>query len=177
MKSQHPKIVSAESVYEGKLVSVKRVRAIFGNEEVLREVVEHPGSVAVVGRDEEDRFLLVSQFRMAVGETTLEIPAGTLERGEDPAHCAYREFEEETGYRAVDLRLLAETYTTPGYTSEKLYIFSAKARSGSGPRWEPDENIRLVRMSRDEVLAAIQRKEIRDLKSIAALLFAIYLGG
>ncbi|MEM0445497.1 MAG: NUDIX hydrolase [Nitrososphaerota archaeon] len=172
--SSRPEIASVEEVYRGRLFSVKHVRAIYDGREVVREVVEHPGSVAVVALDEDGRFLLVTQYRVGVDEITLEIPAGTLERGESPEECALREVEEETGYRARELRLIAKTYTAPGYSSETLYIYKAEAARGSGTRHEPDENIKVVKMSADEVLKAIRENEINDLKSIAALLLYIY---
>jgi ADP-ribose pyrophosphatase len=173
--SRPPQIVSSELVYSGKLVSVRRVRAKYDEREVVREVVEHPGSVAIVATDAEGRFLLVSQYRIGVGEETLEIPAGTLEEGEEPARCAERELEEETGLKADGLRLLSETYTTPGYTTERLYIFAGRASTAGVPRHDVDENIKVIRLTREQVLDAIRNGRIRDLKSIAALLMSIYL--
>ncbi|MCS7145190.1 MAG: NUDIX hydrolase [Nitrososphaerota archaeon] len=170
-----PERVSSERVYEGELVSVTRVRLRYEGEEVVREIVEHPGSVAVVATDREGRFLLVHQYRVGVGEATLEIPAGTLEEGEDPVKCAERELEEETGYRAEGLSLVAVTFPTPGYANERLYIFAGRASEGGAPRREVDEDIRVVRLTRDEVVEAIRRGEIRDLKSIAGLLMSILL--
>ncbi|MEM0381961.1 MAG: NUDIX hydrolase [Nitrososphaerota archaeon] len=172
-----PEIISTRGVYDGRLIAVKLIRARYGEEEVEREVVEHPGSVAIVATDSVGRFLLVKQYRVGVGEDTIEIPAGTLEEGEEPLKCAERELEEETGYRALDLHPLANTYTSPGYTSERLYIFTAKAVQGGVSKHETDENIRVIRLSREEVLEAISRGEIRDLKSIAGLLMAIFLRG
>ncbi|MEM0483047.1 MAG: NUDIX hydrolase [Nitrososphaerota archaeon] len=172
-----PEIISSELVYSGRLVSVRRVRAKYDEREAVREVVQHPGSVAIVATDAEGRFLLVSQYRVAVGGETLEIPAGTLEEGEEPARCAERELEEETGVKAEDLRLVAETYTTPGYTNEILYIFVGKASAVGVPRHDVDEDIKVVRLTREQVLNAIRKGNIRDLKSIAALLMGIFLDG
>lgn len=170
-----PVIISSEVVYSGKLFSVRLVRAKYGSREVVRELVEHPGSVAIVATDADGKFLLVSQYRIGAGEETLEVPAGTLEKGEEPAMCAEREFEEETGFKADGLRLLAETYTTPGYTTERLYIFAGRASRVGVPRHDVDENIKVVRLTREEVLDAIRSGIIRDLKSIAALLVSIFL--
>ncbi len=170
-----PEIISRELVYSGRLVSVRRVRAKYYDREVVREVVEHPGSVAIVATDSEGKFFLVSQYRIGVGEETLEIPAGTLEEGEEPRRCAEREFEEETGFKADSLRLLAETYTTPGYTTERLYIFVGRASTAGVLRHDVDENIRVVRLTREQVLDAVRSGGIRDLKSIAALLMSIFL--
>ncbi|GBC70325.1 ADP-ribose pyrophosphatase [Candidatus Calditenuaceae archaeon HR02] len=170
-----PEIISSRLVYSGRLVSVRLVRAKYVGREVVREVVEHPGSVAIVATDSEGRFLLVSQYRIGVGEETLEIPAGTLEEGEEPARCAERELEEETGLKADGLRLIAETYTSPGYSNEKLYIFVGRAPTVGLQRHDVDENIKVVRLTREQVLDAIRNGSIRDLKSIAALLMSIFM--
>lgn len=172
---KHPQIISTEQVYRGKLFSVRRFRLKFGPDEVWREVVEHPGSVAIVATDEDGRFLLVSQFRVGVNESTIEIPAGTLEEGEEPHECAKRELEEETGYRPKELRLIGETFVSPGYSSERLYIFTAEAIPGGASRHEADENIVVVRLSREEMVSAIKDGKIRDLKSIAGLLIYLFV--
>jgi len=173
---RRPEILWEELIYRGRLFSVKRLSASYEVGLVVREVVQHPGSVAVVATDDEGNYILVSQFRVSVGDWTIEVPAGTLEEGEDPEDCAARELEEETGYKAEDLNLLAETYTSPGYTNERLYVYVGRARPGGVSRRDSDEDIEVVRLGRDGVLEAIRTGKIKDLKSIAGLLLSLRLG-
>jgi ADP-ribose pyrophosphatase len=142
-----------------------------------REIAAHPGAVAIVALDDHDRVLLVRQFRTAAGRVLLEIPAGTLEAGEDgaiedPAVAAPRELEEETGHRADRWRLLTRFYTAPGFTNELMYLFLATdLRSAVDGRLEPDEDERLelIRLPWEAAVAAVERGEIADAKSIVGL--------
>jgi ADP-ribose pyrophosphatase len=133
--------------------------------------------VTVVAIDDEDRVLLVRQYRVAVGATLLELPAGTLEVGddgtrEDPDLAASRELEEETGMRAGSWRLLTRFFTTPGFTSEDMYLYLATDLvPAHGERLGPDEDERLLleRIPFEATLAAVERGEIVDAKSIVGL--------
>ncbi len=142
-----------------------------------REIAGHPGAVTIVAIDAQDRVLLVRQYRVAVGELLLELPAGTLEVAddgtiEDPAIAARRELEEETGMRATSWRYLTRFYTTPGFTSELMYLYLAtEVAPAHGERLGPDEDERLLleRLPFDAALAAIESGEIVDAKSIVGL--------
>jgi ADP-ribose pyrophosphatase len=131
----------------------------------------------VVAIDAQDRVLLVRQYRVAVGELLLELPAGTLEVAddgstEDPAIAALRELEEETGMRARSWRYLTRFYTTPGFTSEVMYLYLATDLTpADGERLGPDEDERLLleRIPFEAALAAVERGEIVDAKSIVGL--------
>ena len=133
--------------------------------------------MTVVAIDDEDRVMLVRQYRVAVGETLLELPAGTLEIGddgatEDPALAARRELEEETGMRAGSWRFLTRFYTTPGFTSEVMYLYLATDLTPAHvDRLGPDEDERLLleRMPFKAALGAVERGEIVDAKSIVGL--------
>ncbi len=152
-----------------------------------REVAGHPGAVAVVAVDAEGRVLLVRQPRSATGSgrILLEVPAGTLEVGpdgitEDPAAAARRELEEETGYRAGAWRALARFYTAPGFTDELMHLFVATVLTPArADRLEPDEDeaIQLVPMAWQDALAAADRGEIADAKSLVGLLWLARMGG
>ena len=109
-----------------------------------REVVEHPGSVAIVGITGDGNVLLLRQSHHTIGRTLLGIPAGTLEPGESPEACARRELTEETGYRADRLTQLASYYTSPGYTDERMTIFHAADCEPADGEIDPDELIRLT---------------------------------
>jgi len=143
-----------------------------------RDVVGHPGAVAIVALDREDRVLMVRQFRLAAGQTLLEIPAGTLDRGddgslEDPDLAARRELEEETGFRAATWEHLGAFWTAPGFATELMHLYLARDLSPAhGDRLGPDEDERLELEHvpwRDGVAMA-EDGRIADAKSIVGLL-------
>ena len=144
-----------------------------------REIAGHPGAVAILAIDDDDRVLLVRQYRVAVGEALLEIPAGTLDVAvdgsiEDPDLAAPRELEEETGMRAGSWRLIARFFTAPGFASEMMHLYLATdLRPADGERLHPDEDEHLLveRMPVSDALAAAARGEFRDGKSLVALLW------
>jgi ADP-ribose pyrophosphatase len=143
-----------------------------------REIVGHPGAVAVVALDADDRVLLVRQFRTAVGRTLLEIPAGTLDVDssgaiEDPDLAAARELEEETGQRAGSWRKLGAFWTAPGFATELMHLYLATdLRPADADRLGPDEDEALVavRVPLAEAVAAAEDGRIADAKSIVGLL-------
>jgi ADP-ribose pyrophosphatase len=144
-----------------------------------REIVGHPGAVAIVAIDEQDRVLLVRQFRTAVGRTLLEIPAGTLDVDpttgaiEDPDLAARRELEEETGQRAGQWQKLGEFWTAPGFATELMHLYLAtELRPAEDGRLGPDEDEALVavRVPLAEAVAAAEDGRIGDAKSIVGLL-------
>jgi ADP-ribose pyrophosphatase len=146
-----------------------------------RDIAGHPGAVAVVAIDPEDRVLLVRQWRVPAGRVLLEIPAGTLdvdaETGaiEDPDLAVRRELEEETGYRARSWQKLTSFFTAPGFTTEYMTLYLATDLEPAHPdeRLGPDEDehLRLERRRLDEALAAVESGEIADAKSIVGLLW------
>ncbi|NGX62039.1 MAG: ADP-ribose pyrophosphatase [Chlamydiae bacterium] len=141
---------------------------------VRREVVSHPGAVVILPMLDEDTVLLIRNERPCVLETLWELPAGTLEAGEEPIACAARELEEETGYRAASLEPLLEFYTSPGFCNELLYIFLAKDLSFVGQNLDETEKIEVVPTSLPSALEMITDGTIRDGKTIASLLFFIH---
>ncbi len=137
---------------------------------VRREVVRHPGAVLVVPLLDGDRIVMIRNFRVAVNQRLLELPAGTLERDEDPQHAAGRELQEETGYRAGRIHRLGEFYTSPGFADELMRVFVAEELAPGGQRLEPGEQIEVETVPCREALAMIDDGRIRDGKTIAALL-------
>jgi ADP-ribose pyrophosphatase len=156
-----------EEVWRGHLISVEVQR--WAEPQRVREVVRHPGAVAVLAMH-DGHAILVRQLREAVGERLLEIPAGIRDVDGEPAEeTARRELLEETGYRAVTLRPLGRIHTSPGFTDEvvELYVGEAERSTGSS---EPE--VEVVAMPVDEVVAAVRRGEITDAKTAVAILLA-----
>jgi ADP-ribose pyrophosphatase len=166
------KTLESKTIYEGKIfdVLVDMVELPSGRK-TTREVVRHRGAVGLIPVLEDGRIVLAEQYRYPTGEVLLEIPAGRLEEGEDPASTAGRELLEETGYIAGSIRGVATFYTAPGYTSEKLFLFVVTDLEKAEAKPDLDENIRLREVSVEEAVALIKKGEIKDGKTIAGLLF------
>ena len=165
--------LSTETVFEGKIVTV-RVDAVSlpNGVKVVREVVEHRPAVAIVPFDDNGEVILVSQFRYPVGEQLLEVPAGIIEVSETPEQCADRELQEEIGYRAREMRSLGSFWTAPGFSDELMYAFIATGLEPSRLESDEDEDITVVRVPVSRIREMIEAGEIRDSKTIAALLMA-----
>jgi ADP-ribose pyrophosphatase len=169
---RRPEILKLDEIYRGRKVAleVHRVRGADGREAV-REVVRHPGSVAVLAFPEPGTVLMERIWRYAIGGEMMEIPAGTLEPGEDPAACAARELAEETGYRAARLERLAQLCPSPGILSERMTLYLAHGLLPGEPAREPVEEIENVLLPVDEAMEMIRDGHITDAKTVAALLF------
>jgi ADP-ribose pyrophosphatase len=165
------KTLSSEPVYLGKLVKlfVETVELPDGNRS-MREIVKHPGAVAMVPLLASGEVVLVRQFRGAADRVLLEIPAGTLEAGEEPLAAAGRELQEEAGYRPGKLERLGGEYTAPGYTSEFIHLFLATDLVPSRLVQDADEFLEVVTLPLDEALRQVENGEIQDGKTIIGLL-------
>ena len=163
--------IDVQTTHTGRLL---RVEVLSWTDEqgrtVCREVVRHPGAGLVVPWLGTDRVVMVRNYRIAVDEHLLELPAGTLESGEDPQHAAARELEEETGYRPGRIRPLGEFYTSPGFADELMRVFVAEDLRFVGQRLEPGERIEVETIRGRDVGAMIEDGRIRDGKTIAGLL-------
>ena|SRR5215469_8890134 len=136
-----------------------------------REAARHPGAVTILPILEDGRVCLIRNYRVAVDQTLIELPAGTLEPGEAPSVTAARELEEETGYRASDVRQLAEFFMSPGILSERMVLFLARGLTPGATRLEGGELIEPFHVAWDEAMALVERGEIRDAKSLVGLLW------
>jgi ADP-ribose pyrophosphatase len=143
---------------------------------VDREVVRHPGAVCIVPVLDDGRIVMIRNFRNAPEELVWEVCAGTLEKDEEPAACAGRELIEETGYKAATITGLGWFYTTPGLTDERMHAFIATGLTHVGQALEEDESIRVEPLPAARVLGMIDSGELRDGKSIAAILMAVRRG-
>ncbi len=136
------------------------------------DVIHHPGAAAIVPFLDERTVVLLRQYRHAVGEEIWEIPAGTLDAGEEPRHCAERELTEETGFTAGRWQPLGEIVPVPGYSSERIHLFLAAGLREGQQRLERDELLRVRTVGLDDALAMIASGEIHDGKTICGLFMA-----
>ena len=143
-----------------------------GGIRVGREVVRHPGSVAILPVHEDGRVTLVRQYRRPADTLLWELPAGRLEPGEAPLTCAHRELLEETGCTAAVMSPLTTMWTTPGFTDEKIHIFMATGLTLGQSAHEADEFIEVVALPLADVLRKVESGEISDAKTIIGLLYA-----
>jgi len=165
------KILSQEMVFNGRVVKVRVDRVIEpAGHEATREIVVHSGAVCVVARPTPDHVILIRQYRHATGGELLEIPAGGLNDGEDPQAAATRELEEETGYRAENMVERARFWTTPGFTTEYMYLYEATGLTKTQVHPDDDEVIEVDIVSNAEALQMIDDHRVQDAKSILGLL-------
>jgi ADP-ribose pyrophosphatase len=155
---------ASRTVYDGKLFDVTVEQ--WGEQE--REIVEHPGAVAIVAVDSDGMVTLVRQRREAARKELLELPAGTLEEGEAPLESARRELAEETGLTGGTWRELTAFFTTPGFCRENMHVFVAEGVEPGDASPDGDEDIELVRWRADEIAGRLG--EIEDAKTLAGLL-------
>jgi ADP-ribose pyrophosphatase len=169
-----PRILSQALAFDGKLIKVRVDKVIEpSGMEVTREIIEHPGAVCIVARPDPESVLLIRQYRHAAGSVLLEIPAGGLHENEDPREAAIRELEEETGYRARNVVERARFWTTPGFTTELMYLYEAVDLTKTKTNPDEDEVIEVEVFSREETLRMIEDGRIQDAKSLLGLLMVL----
>ncbi|MDF2634478.1 MAG: hydrolase [Pelosinus sp.] len=167
------KFLTSKVVFEGNLLNVFSDKVELPNgKEASREYIKHPGAVAVVPVTQEGNIVLVRQYRYPIGKALLEVPAGKLDKGEDPDTCALRELEEETGYVAEHIKKIASIYTTPGFTNEVIHLYIAENLTLSNPHPDEDEFLDVEVYSKEEIKTMIADGRINDAKSMLALLLA-----
>ena len=163
------KTVSKNYIYKGKILSLRVDDAMLpGGEPCKREIVEHSGGACVLYVENEN-ILFVKQYRYAYGEEIYEIPAGKLEKGEEPYRTALRELEEETGIKANRAELLFTVYPTPGYTNEKIYIYRAYDGVKTEQSLDEGEFLDVEWIPLDKAKAMLKNGEIKDGKTLIAL--------
>jgi len=167
------KRVERKEIFEGHIFNVYLDKAEISDGSIRpREVVEHNGGVCVVALDDENNIYMVRQFRYAVGRAVLEIPAGKLEMGEDPLEAAKRELSEETGFTAGEWLSLGEMYPTPGYCSEKLYVYLARNLAAGEAHLDDGEILTAEKIKLSDVVKMIMNCEISDAKTVFGVLKA-----
>jgi ADP-ribose pyrophosphatase len=164
------KTISSKPIYDGKIIKVKVDTVELPNgRTATREIVNHMGAVAVMAVTEDNRMVVVRQFRKPLERELVEIPAGKLEPGENPEACAVRELAEETGYTAETMKLVASFYTSPGFADEIVHLYRAEGLKTGQAQPDEDEFVELLHISLEEAKQMIQSGEIRDAKTIMAV--------
>jgi len=171
----HEETISTSYLYRGKIINVRQDRVKGFREKVaFREVVEHPGAVAILALDAQNEIFVVRQHRQPAGEILLEIPAGKIDPGENPLDCARRELLEETGLEAKEWNELSQFYTSPGFCDEKIFLYQAEELNKAfSPTTDPDENIAVEKIPLVEAGKMIADGQIKDGKTIIAIQFAL----
>jgi len=168
-----PKPERSEVIYQGRIIDVHRDELIGRDgRRYIREVVLHPGAVAVVPFLSPERIILIRQYRYAVDSELIELPAGTIKEGESPESCAFRELEEEIGYAAGRLVKLASIHTSPGVMNELLHIFAGFDLEKSSVNLEADEELEAFEIGLGEALDMVRSGGIIDSKTICGLFLA-----
>jgi ADP-ribose pyrophosphatase len=166
----YPILIGSRDIYEGRVIKLRVDEIEVKNGlNVRREVIEHPGAVVILPIDNEGNVLWERQYRYAAGRYLMELPAGTLEKGEDPADCARRELIEETGFAGAEWQLLGRFFSAPGFCTEYMYCFLATNLTPDYAEGDEDEDIEIVPLSLEDSLAMIDRGEVEDAKSLAAM--------
>ena len=165
------KTISSDRIYTGKVISLKVDTVEVDNKGYKkREIVEHPGAVAIVAITEDNKVVLVKQFRKPIEQVIWELPAGKLEIGESPKECAIRELKEETGYSAKNLKLLHKFFTSAGFSNQKIYIFLATGLTKGEPDFDDDEFIEKYEIDINEAQNMVIKNEIEDAKTSIGIL-------
>lgn len=167
-----PTTLSSKSIYKGRIFDLRVDTIREGDIEYDREIVAHNGSAVIVPVFEDMTVALVRQYRHAAGKYLLEIPAGTLELDEDPRTGAIRELEEEIGVTAEKVEKLCEFYISPGFVTEKMYVYLATGLTDVGQKLEADEFIEIERLSFPDIFDRIRSGSIEDAKTIAGAALA-----
>lgn len=165
--------VSSDRIYTGKVISLKVDTVEVPKKGYQkREIIEHPGAVGIVAITDENKILLVRQYRKAIEKVLWEIPAGKLEQGESPKDCAIRELKEETGYSAKNMKLIHKFYTSSGFSNQKIYVYLATDLEKGECNLDEDEFLELHEVDIKDAYEMINKNDIEDAKTSIGLLLA-----
>lgn len=169
MSTLEEKTLKTEHIYSGRIIQVQVDEVELPNGKTsTRELVKHPGAVAVIAITDDNKLVMVEQYRKPLEKLIVEIPAGKLEKGEEPALCARRELEEETGYECESLELVSSFYTSPGFADEIIHVYVAKGlkQKENAAGLDEDEFVNVLEITLEEALEFIKEKRIFDAKTI-----------
>jgi ADP-ribose pyrophosphatase len=165
-------VTSTKRIYDGKVINLRVDTVVLQNDQTsTREIIEHHGAIAVVPLLDNGHVVLVKQFRLAAGQLMLEIPAGSMEPGEDPSECAHRELAEEVHLAATTMTKLFQAFVAPGYSTELIHTFLATGLTSKILPGDDDEFLEIVELPLDDAISKISDGEIQDSKTISGLLY------
>ena len=172
MSKLEEKSIFSENIFKGKLLDVRKDKVTLPNNKIgFREWINHPGAACIIPLLSENKIILVKQYRYPIKEETIEIPAGKIDLDEDPKKCAYRELEEETGYKAKKLTLLTSFYPAIGFANEKIWIYLAKNLVKSNSNTDKDEFVETISVDLNIALDMVAQGMIKDSKTIIGLMW------
>ena len=174
MEKFEEKTINSNSIFKGRVISLKVDDVLLPNgKESKREIVNHPGAVAVIAITKEGKLVLVEQYRKALERSIIEIPAGKLEPGEDPVDSAKRELEEETGYGCHDLTYLQSFATSPGFADEIIHLYVAKDlyKIENKAALDEDEFVEVYEVTLEEAEELMNNQKIYDAKTAFAVVW------
>ncbi|MEH7463283.1 NUDIX hydrolase [Bacillus thuringiensis] len=172
MSNLEERTVATEPIFDGRVIKVRVDEVVLPNGETSkREIVTHPGAVAIIAITDDEKIVLVEQYRKAMEKELVEIPAGKLEQGEKPEVTAIRELEEETGYICDNMELITSFYTSPGFADEIVYVYEATGLKKKEDKADLDEDefVELMEVSLEEALQLIKEQRIHDAKTMFAI--------
>ena len=179
MEKLQEKEIKTKRIFKGKLLGLREDTVeLPSGKKSTREVVEHPGAVAIVAITKDKELVMVRQFRKAVGEILLEVPAGVPEKGESGEECARRELEEETGFHAKKVRKIWEGYASPGYSNELIQYYFAEEMTRMTQKTDADEFIEVDLVDIELCLDMLKNGKFKDNKTMIGIMIAdLYLKG
>jgi ADP-ribose pyrophosphatase len=172
MNNYEEKTLSSKTLFQGRVIDLVLEDVLLPNGKTSsREIIKHPGAVAIIPVTNEGKIVMVEQYRKALERALVEIPAGKLEKGEEPANTARRELEEETGYESESLTHLISFYTSPGFADEIVHLYLAEglSKKENPLQLDEDEFVDVIELSLDEALQYIKEQKIYDAKTAYAV--------
>ena len=164
--------ISSDIVFKGQLLEVRRDEATLPNGEIgIREWIKHPGAVCCIPILPDGKIGMIKQYRYAVRQEMIELPAGKLDKSERPEDCALRELEEEIGYRANNLTFLTNIHPAIGFTNENMWVYLAEDLTKTESNLDSDEFIELIPKKLEDAIDMVWSGEITDVKTIVGLLW------
>ncbi|MFC7371166.1 NUDIX hydrolase [Fictibacillus iocasae] len=167
------KTTQVKSVYKGKIIDLQIEEVELPNGGTSsREIVKHPGAVAVIAVTDDKKALMVRQYRKALEKTIVEIPAGKLEKGEDPLACAKRELLEETGYSCRQIEKVGSFYTSPGFADEIIHLYFSDSLTYEGEQQtDEDEFLDVLKLTMEDIRELTASEQIHDAKTMYAVMY------
>jgi ADP-ribose pyrophosphatase len=172
MEYLREKTIKSEEIYNGRVVHLRKDEVTLPNgRRSTREIIDHPGAVVILAQNSQGQLVMVKQFRKAIEDILLELPAGTLEPKEERITCAKRELEEETGYQAQYWEKIFDFYSAPGFCNERLTLFFACNLTKTKTNTDHDEFIEVVEYDKKGINLLLNDNKLRDAKTLIGILW------